>query len=114
MGIPSLNSAIFYNVSLYFHCHLEQASLSFLSLVLKRQADYERAKRVEKYKSCKYNKYPGPRPQKQPFSWTAGSFFRPHPRKRPFLWIRHNNPKWSYQWKSAKLRQSSQINRNLV
>ena len=47
-------------------------------------------------KSCKYNKYP-----------------EPHPRKHPFLWIRHNNPKWPYQWKSAKLRQSSQINWNL-
>ena len=93
MGIPSLNSAILYIVSLYFHCHrflhslrsvemtrvhpirmtgyhLEQSShcylgdrspLSFLSLLLKRQADYERAsychferaKRVEKSKSLK-------------------------------------------------------------
>jgi hypothetical protein len=44
MGIPSLNSAIFYIVSLYFHCHLEQAS----------HCHFERAKRVEKSKSCKY------------------------------------------------------------
>ena len=67
MGIPSLNSAIFYNVSL-FTLSLSRArlTLSFVSLVLKRQADYERAsychferaKRVEKSKSCKYNKYP--------------------------------------------------------
>ena len=40
MGISSLNSAILYNVSLYFHCHLE------------------RPQRVEKSKSYKYNKYP--------------------------------------------------------
>ena len=26
MGIPSLNSAILYSFSLYFHCHLERAS----------------------------------------------------------------------------------------
>ena len=26
MGIPSLNSAILYIISLYFHCHLERAS----------------------------------------------------------------------------------------
>ena len=126
MGIPSLNSAILYIVSLYFHCHrflhslrsvemtrvhpirmtgyhLEQSShcylgdrspLSFLSLLLKRQADYERAsychferaKRVEKSKSRKYNKYPGPRPRKHPFLWTESSYFRSYPRKRPFLW----------------------------
>ena len=65
-------------------------------------------------KSCKYNKYPGPRPRKRPFLWTAGSFFRPHPRKRPFLWtagsffrphprkrafswIEKDSPKLSYQ-----------------
>ena len=62
MGIPSLNSAILYNVSLYFN-------LSFLSLVLKRQADYERPQGVERSKPCKYNRYPEPRPQKQAFSW---------------------------------------------
>ena len=59
MGIPSLNSAILYIVSLYFHCHLERAS----------HCHFERAQRVEKSKSCKYNKYPGPRPRKPPFSW---------------------------------------------
>ena len=64
MGIPSLNSAILYCVKLYFHCHLERASY----------CHFERAKRVEKSKLGKYNKYPGPHPQKRPFYWTAGSF----------------------------------------
>ena len=50
MGIPSLNSAILYIVSLYFHCHLERAS----------HCHFERAQQVEKSKSRKYNKYPGP------------------------------------------------------
>ena len=59
MGIPSLDSAILYNVSLYFHCHLEQAS----------HCHFERAQRVEKSNPCKYNRYPEPRPQKQVFSW---------------------------------------------
>ena len=63
MGIPSLNSAILYCVKLYFHCHLERASY----------CHFERAKRVEKSKLCKYNKYPGTS-TKRPFYWTAGSF----------------------------------------
>ena len=76
MGIPSLNSAIFYNVSL-FTLSLSRArlTLSFVSLVLKRQADYERAsychferaKRVEKSKSCKSDSHP----RKPPYSWTT-------------------------------------------
>ena len=49
--------------------------LSFVSLVLKRQADYERAsychferaKRVEKSKSCKSDSHP----RKPPYSWTT-------------------------------------------
>ena len=68
MGIPSLNSAILYNVSLYF-------PFTDPSLALRMTP-----------KSCKYNNYLGPRPQKQPFSWTEYSFFRSHPRKQPFLW----------------------------
>ena len=43
--------------------------------------------------SCKYNKYPGPHPQKRPFSWTTSSFFRSRPRKQPFLWTGKENPK---------------------
>ena len=56
MGIPSLNSAILYSVSLYF-------LFTDPSLTLRMTP-----------KSCKYTKYPGPHPQKRPFYWTAGSF----------------------------------------
>ena len=38
MGIESLKSAILYNVSLYFHCHLERSS----------HCHFDRAKQVEK------------------------------------------------------------------
>ena len=51
MGIPSLNSAILYYVSLNFHYTNPSLSLRMTP------------------KSCKYNKYPGPRPRKRAFSW---------------------------------------------
>ena len=51
-GYSSLNSAILYNVSLYFHYKDPSLPLRMTP------------------KSCKYNKYPGPCPRKQPFSWT--------------------------------------------
>ena len=69
MGIPSLNSAIFYIVSLYF-------PFTDPSLALRMTP-----------KSCKYNKYPGPRPQKLLFSWTGGLIYCSHPRKRAFSWM---------------------------
>ena len=67
-----------------------------LNIVIKIKFDFPFCVTIS-MTSYKYSKYPGPRP-----------------RKRPFLWIRHNNPKWSYQWKSVKLRQGSQINWNLL
>ena len=66
MGIPSLNSAILYNVSLYFHCHLE------------------RAQRVEKSKSCKYNKYPGPVHENRHFHGRQAHFSVPIHENAPF------------------------------
>ena len=47
MGIPSLNSAIFYNISLYFPFTDPSPSLRMTP------------------KSCKYNKYPGPSAKKR-------------------------------------------------
>ena len=79
MGISSLNSAIFYNVGLYFHYTNPSLSLRMTP------------------KSCKYNKYPVPRPRKRAFSWTE-----------------KDSPKLSYQGGGAKLRQGFQINWNMV
>ena len=79
MGIPSLNSAILYNFSLFFR-------FTDPSLTLRMTP-----------KSCRYNKYPGPSPQKQSFSWTAGSFLCSHPRKRAFSWTEKDSSKLSYQ-----------------
>ena len=66
MGIPSLNSAILYNVSLYFHCHLE------------------RPQGVEKSKSCKYNKYPGPVHESRHFHGRQAHFSVPIHENAPF------------------------------
>ena len=57
MGIPSLNSAIFYNVSL-FTLSLSRArlTLSFVSLVLKRQADYKRTSYCHFFRCCSSGK----------------------------------------------------------
>ena len=63
MGIPSLNSAILYNISLYF-------PFTDPSLALRMTP-----------KSCKY---PEPRPQKLPFSWTGGSICCSHPENEHF------------------------------
>ena len=89
MGIPSLKSAILYNISLYFHCHrflhslrsvemtrvrpIRTTTASFPSTV--HHCHLERPQGVERSKSYKYNKYPRPCPRKRPFLWTAGSFF---------------------------------------
>ena len=57
MGIPSLNSAIFYNISLYFHSnHVNITNI------------------------------PDPRPRKQPISWTADSFCWSCPPKQSISW----------------------------
>ena len=106
MGIPSLNSAIFYNVSLYFNLSSRASlTLSFLSLSFKRQADYERAQRVEKSKSCKYNKYPGPRPRKGAYLWPTSLFLTPRPRKRPFFWPPGSQSKLCLSRESSELSQ---------
>ncbi len=39
---------------------------------------------VFSFKSCKYNKYPGPRPRKHPFLWMTGSFPVPIHENRRF------------------------------
>ena len=59
MGIPSLNSAIFYNVGLYFHFNDPSTTLrvTIVISINKPHCHFERAKRVEKSTSHKYSKY---------------------------------------------------------
>ena len=79
-GYSILNSAILHNVSLYFHGHrflhslrsvemtrvhpIRTTTASFPSTV--HHCHLERPHGVERSKSCKYNKYPGPYPRKRP------------------------------------------------
>ena len=81
-----------YNLEQASHCH------------------FERAQRVEKSKSCKYNKYPGPRPRKQAYFWPSSLFLTPRPRKGSFFRPPESQSKLCLSWESSELRQGSQIN----
>ena len=126
MGIPSLKSAILYNVSLYFHCHrflhslrsvemtrvhpIRTTTASFPSTV--HHCHLERPQGVERSKSCKYNH----RPRKRAYFWPTSLFLTPRPRKGPFFWppfvhFRLRPRKQPFSWTAGSFFRSRPQNR---
>ena len=71
MGISSLNSAILYSVSLYFHLFTDPHVAALLRMT---ECHLERPQGVERSKSYRYNKYPDPGHKKGLFSGRRSHF----------------------------------------
>ena len=61
-------------------------------------------------KSCKYNKYPEPRPRKQTYFWPSSLFLTPRPRKGSFFRPPESQSKLCLSRESSEPSQGCQIN----